>query len=911
MSRALLVIGLLILFAGLSPGNIIAFIEIDKGKFINYGKYYSINILSDGKIEYLLKKEKFTERIEGLKVIRVEGENKLKAKINIFKGKTGWKRNLRAYKSVILKGKDLKINLVLREGRVEKIIRLSKAKDISRLRFKIEGAKDIYKDKEGNLVVNLKSEKLIFTSPIAFQKGKKVAVAYWIRNNFYGFKIKGEYDPESPITIDPLLQGEVIYASYNDSSADIEIDDQGFIYITGTTYSYDFPVSSTAVDQTRNGWDAFIAKFDPNFNLVSATYIGGSQTEYGKDIAISGNSIYIVGDTDSGDMPGLCDCNANPNCSFCSFQASRPYNSNDYDCFVLKLTKDLDSILGGTLFRGSAHEYCSSVNIDSSGNVYIGGRSNSTDIPLANPIQNTLAGGYDIILAKFTPDLSNLLFSTYLGGDGVESLSDAEIRNNTLYITGYTNSSNFPTTSGVVQPLISSAPDVFVSIIDTVTPQLSASTHLGGTSLDYSNAIEVDQNGDIYVAGKTKSFDFPVTSGAYQTVNKGGYSWGDGFITKLRGDLKQILASTYIGSRSDEEIYDIKIDGDGNIVGVGHNYVLGFPVTRYAFMEEPPPGDNGIVFKISGDLTTLIYSTYYGGSNDDLIRSLVLDSQNNIYVTGKTTSSDIPVTTQPSSRGFWDVFVAKFDPTLSNPAIYTNVSRLDFGNTKVGKESNVKTINVINRGPYPLKIINVFTEGSKGFMVKEDLCTGKDIPQGSSCSLKISFKPKEKGSFKDILKIESNDPKSNLLAIELNGYGSSPQIYSPSTNINLGVIEANKEYIKEIPIINKGDYPLTISNVTVSDPVIIYEDKCSGKVIQPETGCIIRIKVKPTRSGNIKGTILVSSDDENNNPFLIELTATVVSHSIEIKEDSCSLFTGTYIFICIMIISLLRRKYNV
>lgn len=260
-----------------------------------------------------------------------------------------------------------------------------------------------------------------------------------------------------------------------------------------------------------------------------------------------------------------------------------------------------------------------------------------------------------------------LLASTYLGGASDDSGYFTAIdANGNIYVTGRTQSSNFPTTVGAYDTSIGGDSDVFVSKLNRDLTHLLASTYLGGASDDNGNSISINSAGDIYVAGQTSSSDFPVTAGANDTA-KGGYS--DAFISKLTNDLTHLLASTYLGGSHDDSADSTAIDHVGNIYVTGKTSSSDFPTTLRAY-DTSYNGNDAFVSKLSGDLSRLLASTYLGGSDNEVVRSITMASDGSVYVAGETWSSDFPTTIgaydNSFNGGFGDAFISRLNESLTH-----------------------------------------------------------------------------------------------------------------------------------------------------------------------------------------------------------------------------------------------------
>ncbi len=415
----------------------------------------------------------------------------------------------------------------------------------------------------------------------------------------------------------------------------IAIGAGGNIYVTGYTNSADFPTTSGAYDTSFNGGDgdAFVSKLGGDLtSLLASTYLGGYYGDQANAIAIdSWGNIYVTGWTWSSDFP------TTPGAYDTSF--------NGDDAFVSKLNGALTSLLASTSLGGSDNDQVNSIAIDSGGNVYVAGYTYSRDDFPTTPgaYKTSFCSDYDSgdcraenvgFVSELNGDLTNLLASTYLGGD------DSNTYANSLAI----DSSGNICVASYYQSTIGYESYVSVEKLNGDLTSLLASAYLGGSSSEHGNsiiAISIDAWGNIYVTGYTNSADFPTTSGAYDTSFNGGY--GDAFVSKLSGDLS-LLASTYLGGTGDgrDSGNAIAIDSGGYVYVTGSTGSTNFPTTIGAYDTSFNGYDFDVfVSKLNSDLTTLLSSTYLGGTGSDAGNAIAIDAGGNIYVAGDDTVSKL------------------------------------------------------------------------------------------------------------------------------------------------------------------------------------------------------------------------------------------------------------------------------
>ena len=335
------------------------------------------------------------------------------------------------------------------------------------------------------------------------------------------------------------------------------------------------------------------------------------------------------------------------------------------DAVVNKLSSSGSSLIFSTYLGGSGEEYGGSIEVDSSKNVYITGTTNSSDFPLSNPYQAS-SSSQDAFVSKLSSSGSSLLFSTYLGGSGLETAEfglDVDL-DNCVYITGTTYSSDFPI-SNSYQSSLEGEDDAFVTKLSSSGSFLLYSTYLGGSNSDGSNDIAVSLNNNPCLSGRTTSIDFP-TKNPYQAYLKGGFS-GDAFVTMLSSSGSELVFSTYLGGRSDE-IGGLGIDMDS----AGSAYVTGITQSEDFPTENPYQaslnGSDAYIAKFSSTGSLLVYSTFLGGSIGAGGHGVKVDITGSAYVTGYTTSIDFPTNNpyQASFGGTEDAFIAKLSPSGSS-----------------------------------------------------------------------------------------------------------------------------------------------------------------------------------------------------------------------------------------------------
>jgi len=366
--------------------------------------------------------------------------------------------------------------------------------------------------------------------------------------------------------------GALVYSTYlGGNGADvayaIAADVAGNAYVTGVTFSTNFPTASPFQAAAGGKQDAFVTKLNADGNaLFYSTYLGGNQDDYAQGIAVNPTGgAYLVGVTFSANFPKLGGVQAALN--------------GTNDAFVTALTPAGSALTYSTFLGGSAGENAHAVAVDGSGNAYVAGSTSSSNFPLATPLQATFAGGdLDGFVSKLSNSGASLQYSTYLGGNfSDEVLSIAVHSSGTAAVTGYTTSTTFPTRSAP-QPSLASAghSDAFVSRLSAAGSALTFSSYLGGTGDDRGTGIGVDSSNAGYVVGSTNSSDFntvkPIDGlGTYQGAV-------DAFATTYDA-FGAIVYSTFLGGSDEDRAVGVSVQtANGRTHIVGNTRSANFPV---------------------------------------------------------------------------------------------------------------------------------------------------------------------------------------------------------------------------------------------------------------------------------------------------------------------------------------------
>lgn len=577
-----------------------------------------------------------------------------KLRVNYFKGKdkSKWHGDVPTSMAVLYKnlykGIDLKVYGIEKQIEYDWVVKAGgNPEDI---RFQYKDVKGTRLDQNGNLLVETGCGELMHKKPVSYQEtdtGRTVVDVQFkkIGKNTYGFNV-GAYDRQYELVIDPVVLPYSTYLGGGniDKGWGVAVDGSGYVYVTGETWSSDFPTSNQ-FQSDQDDVDVFVTKIDPgqsgSSSLLYSTYFGGYGEDYGYAIAVdnSGNA-YITGTTKD-DM-------------FEEFPLQNQYTGinheeMEYAAFVTKLDtteSGTSSLIYSTYLEGSGTDIGRGIVADNSGNAYVTGYTNSSNFPTLNQYQAS-QGNYDAFVTQIDTTesgTSSLVYSTFLGGSSWDrSYGIALDDSGYVYVTGETFSTNFSTLNQF--QTYQGDVDAFISKLDTTqsgSSSLIYSTYFGGSGEDTGYAIAVDGSGNAYVTGATiwdADDDFPLKnqypSSSHET------SEYDAFCSKL--DTTQtgascLIYSTYLDTSSGVDFgLGIAVDNSGNA------YVAG--QTGGGTL----PSSNAFVINIDttqSGTSSLVYSTSLGGSGYDSGNGIAVDGSGDVYVTGTTESTDFPTLNQ-------------------------------------------------------------------------------------------------------------------------------------------------------------------------------------------------------------------------------------------------------------------------
>jgi hypothetical protein len=520
----------------------------------------------------------------------------------------------------------------------------------------------------------------------------------------------------------------------NDEVTALAADATG-IYFAGPSLYGNFPTTPGAYDTTPNGSDVVIGKLDPTGSTVLySTFIGNEgNPEEIHDLAVDdeGNA-FVVGTT----YDALVDYPTTPG----AFDTT---HNGLTDAFLTKLDAAGSALVYSTLLGGSGSDEGWGVAVDGDGRAHVTGTAGSgTDFPTTAGAFDTTAGATDAFVVKVEPDGGSLAYGTFLGGSATDHGRDVAVdASGNAYVTGstYLGLTSFPTTPGAFDTTHNGGgdiseelpgEDVFVTKLNPAGSALAYSTYLGSSYQDQGTGIAVDPSGAAYVTGSTgytfssedPPLEFPTTPGAFATTFNDGLT--DAFVTKLSATGGALAYSTFLGGEGDDYATAIAVDADGFAYLTGATGALSFggapfPATADAL---EPTGDqwDAFVAQVDDSGSELVYSSFVGGSRDDVGLALALAGDGRLAVGGRTQSTDFPVT-----PGAYDTsmpvnaeagFLSVFDLSLSPPVTASGCNNttvlgatISWYPANPGAQSSLKVACTFGNNPGSSQVSSSFT----------------------------------------------------------------------------------------------------------------------------------------------------------------------------------------------------------
>lgn len=708
-----------------SYGNLPLHFEPNQGqtdesvKFFSRGKGYGI-FLQDKSATLVLNNGQRTKdkgqtavlkmNVGGANSSDAKGADELSSKTNYFIGNDSakWQTDVANFGKVKFEKVYEGIDLVYygNQRRLEYDFVVAPNANANQIKLNFEGAKSVKIDeKSGDLLLETALGTIRQHKPFAYQEidgeRREIGAIYEkIGKNDVSFKLAA-YDKSKELVIDPILA----YSSYlggdqSDYGLDIAVDAAGNAYVTGYTVSVNFPVTAGALKTTLlpiassvYGFDAFVSKINPaGTSLVYSTYLGtnqGSDVGYGIAVDADGNA-YITGATDHASFPIV--------------NAHQPAFGGNGDAFISKLNPTGSALIFSTFYGGSQGDSGQRIRL-ANGDLYLTGSTTSSNFPTTAGVLKSApcsgascaVMGSDAFAAKFSTN-GNANWATLLGGNNADFAFDLAVdAANNSYLAGYTLSTDFPATAGAFQTTYGGGTDGFVAKINPNGTALSYATYLGGgLQSDRVWGVDVDADGNAYVAGQTENVNFPTTAGAFDTV------WNnseDAFLTKLNPTGTGLVYSTFFGGTSRDKAFAVKVapNGEAFIAGETLSANLNFPLRNSL------QGNLGSMFlaRFNAAGSDILFSSLLGTGG---VRAIALDAQNNAFLTGEThyipTTLNAPQTTRanPSSSTIPDGFIMKIGATDESQTVYSISGTVNDGTFSSNQTPVIVTLSgTVNR----------------------------------------------------------------------------------------------------------------------------------------------------------------------------------------------------------------------
>ena len=392
--------------------------------------------------------------------------------------------------------------------------------------------------------------------------------------------------------------------------------------------------------------------------VAYSTYLGGAEIDTATAVAVDSlDRPVMVGRTNSLDFP--------------TNSARQDTLRGNNDVFVSKYTIDGSNLVWSTYIGGSDHDLGLALTLAENGAPYVSGMTCSQNYPTKKALQKSFAGGCDVMVTKLTGDGQTIVWSTYLGGRGLDRVDGVELDpSGGVYMVGETNSDR-PVRSQIQGSFGGGLRDAFVSKISADGRRVVYFTYLGGKAIDRGRGITVDGRGNAYVTGFTNSGNFPVKN-AIQRTKHGpkdaeDFADTDAFVTKINPTGTKIGWSTFFGGRRGDAGFQIKVAPDKKLWIGGRSQSTDLRTTRNAYQREQGGGyeGDGMLFKMNRRGTRLFYSTYLGAEGHDRIFALAVGADDAPVVSGRTDSLEFPLVNPVQSGyggGSSDGYVTRFTP---------------------------------------------------------------------------------------------------------------------------------------------------------------------------------------------------------------------------------------------------------
>ncbi len=542
-----------------------------------------------------------------------------------------------------------------KEGELKYDIVLHPGADIKNIQFAYNGAGNI-KLVNGNLQINTSLGVVEENIPLSYlaESKEKVKIEYTKAGNKISFT--GKYNKNNTLVIDPTI----IWATYfggneAESSQSVATDKSGNIYLTGNTYST-ANIATTGAHQTEQSGnsDVYLVKFDAKGARIWGTYFGGIGLESSNSVVIdtSSGEIYIAGETLSAT-------------SIATSGAYQETKWNNRDAFLAKFDPSGKRIWA-TYIGGNGNDIANALTVDIYSNIFITGRTSSPANITTEDTHQPVYNSFDAFLMKFDSS-GQKLWSTYYGGTGADiGYVVATDKAGNIYFGGQTQSTSDIVTPGAFKTTFGGA---FLAKFNNSGKRIWA-TYYGVNSGDIIKSIAIDKGNNVYICGVTFGSATIASSNSHQPAFGGIFT--DAFIAKFDSSGSRIWGSFY-GGKGEDIANSVIADPYGNVFIAGHTNSTSAIATNGAY-QQSLKGESD-VFLVKFDTSgKRIWGTYYGGTGDDMthLNNIALDNSFNIYLSGKTTSTDsisFNAVHQSDYGGGSDVFLLKINDEFADAGV--------------------------------------------------------------------------------------------------------------------------------------------------------------------------------------------------------------------------------------------------
>lgn len=772
----------------------------------------------------------------------------------------------------------------------------------ARIALAVDVAAKLTLQPSGDLDVRFGTAHMVLKKPVAWQgpesKRQPVAVSFRLLDQHTIAFSAGPYDRSRELTIDPVLHfSTYLDGTGTETASAVKTDAAGNVYVVGSTTSIDFPLKAAEQSTCASSFaqpcsSAFVTKLDPlGHSLIFSTYLGGTAQAAAKDVAIAPDgSVIVAGVTQSAGFPEVG-----------KLANTYPISNATYN-FLLSLSSDGSSLQYSGLLGGISAAVAdpnprraTNVAVDAQGAAYLTGTTNDNTFPktpgaYGNPVPGN-PGVDTLFIAKVATD-GALVYAATIPGNAPVNFGNTNnsFRNGGIQVdargeavVGGAAGLGLPTTPGSLAPTNPNstvntqfAAAGFALKLNASGSDLLFATYLPGT--DTGDAIALNANGDVYVAGSTNEAGLPVSANAYGGGSAAGGGCNcSGYVIKLSADGSRALAATYVPGVSTPNAMsfsplNMSLDGIGNVVLGGGVQGGPFPVTNPLFATQP---NGSIVAELSPDLSTLLFSSYLGtDASPAQLNGLSVDAQNRIVIAGNSGSSPFPTTAgsfqsmppqgTPDSPALGPyLFVASIDLAVPAPSLCFSTETVRFGAVLVNA-SQENTVTVTNCGNAPLSLDSVSSSDSK--VTVQHSCSG--VAPGGQCQISLTYTPVAIFDLTTGTVTLNGNMGASPQRIGFIGTSGLPDVYVPGS-LGFGDQLVGRTSTNFLTFTNVGAVPFAVTSATATGDFQIVKNQCSTPVPPPAmnpggdstpSSCEIDVAFKPTAAGTRMGTLTLVDD---------------------------------------------------